>query len=78
MSEDTDYLIIFPRWKCIYIVYMLTMDLYSSASLYRNGKNIVDFTYVENVAHGHVMAGEALHKDSKLYGKVSAWGCVQQ
>ncbi len=52
--------------------------IYSSASLYRNGKNIADFTYVENVAHGHVMAGEALRKGSKLCGKVSAWSCIQQ
>ncbi len=45
-----------------------------NASICRNGKNIVDFTYVENVAHGHVMAAESLHKDSQLCGKVSVNG----
>lgn len=36
----------------------------------RDGKNIVDFTYVENVVHGHILAAENLHKDSKICGKV--------
>lgn len=34
-----------------------------------NGKNLVDFTYVENVAHGHILAAEHLQKDSRLGGK---------
>ena len=36
----------------------------------RDGKNIVDFTYVENVVHGHILAAEHLQKDSKICGKV--------
>lgn len=34
-----------------------------------NGKNLVDFTYVENVVHGHILAAEYLQKDSPLCGK---------
>ncbi|XP_075428793.1 sterol-4-alpha-carboxylate 3-dehydrogenase, decarboxylating isoform X2 [Ascaphus truei] len=34
-----------------------------------DGKNLVDFTYVENVVHGHILAGEHLQKDSPLCGK---------
>ncbi|XP_075043288.1 sterol-4-alpha-carboxylate 3-dehydrogenase, decarboxylating [Mixophyes fleayi] len=34
-----------------------------------NGKNLVDFTFVENVVHGHILAAEYLHKDSPLSGK---------
>uniref|UniRef100_A0A8D2PAB7 NAD(P) dependent steroid dehydrogenase-like n=1 Tax=Zosterops lateralis melanops TaxID=1220523 RepID=A0A8D2PAB7_ZOSLA len=35
----------------------------------RDGKNLVDFTYVENVVHGHILAAEKLHKGSPLCGK---------
>ncbi|XP_070553176.1 sterol-4-alpha-carboxylate 3-dehydrogenase, decarboxylating-like [Ptychodera flava] len=34
-----------------------------------NGKNLVDFTYVENVVHGHILAAESLNKDSVTCGK---------
>ncbi|XP_078682662.1 sterol-4-alpha-carboxylate 3-dehydrogenase, decarboxylating-like [Branchiostoma floridae x Branchiostoma belcheri] len=34
-----------------------------------NGENLVDFTYVVNVAHGHLLAAEHLHKDSPVCGK---------
>ncbi|XP_009979536.1 PREDICTED: sterol-4-alpha-carboxylate 3-dehydrogenase, decarboxylating [Tauraco erythrolophus] len=34
-----------------------------------DGKNLVDFTYVENVVHGHILAAENLHQDSPLCGK---------
>ncbi|NXJ20058.1 NSDHL protein, partial [Dicrurus megarhynchus] len=34
-----------------------------------DGKNLVDFTYVENVVHGHILAAEKLHKGSALCGK---------
>nr|XP_033802609.1 sterol-4-alpha-carboxylate 3-dehydrogenase, decarboxylating [Geotrypetes seraphini]XP_033802611.1 sterol-4-alpha-carboxylate 3-dehydrogenase, decarboxylating [Geotrypetes seraphini]XP_033802612.1 sterol-4-alpha-carboxylate 3-dehydrogenase, decarboxylating [Geotrypetes seraphini]XP_033802613.1 sterol-4-alpha-carboxylate 3-dehydrogenase, decarboxylating [Geotrypetes seraphini] len=34
-----------------------------------DGKNLVDFTYVQNVVHGHVLAAEHLRKDSPLCGK---------
>ena len=36
----------------------------------RDGENIVDFTYVDNVVHGHILAAENLHKDSSVAGKV--------
>ncbi|MGH0183186.1 UNVERIFIED_CONTAM: hypothetical protein FKN15_011500 [Acipenser sinensis] len=32
-------------------------------------KNLVDFTYVENVVHGHILAAESLHKNSPVCGK---------
>lgn len=41
-----------------------------SFHLCRDGKNLVDFTYVENVVHGHILAAERLQKDSPLCGKV--------
>lgn len=34
-----------------------------------NGKNLVDFTYVENVAYGHVLAAENLKPGSGVCGK---------
>ncbi|XP_013930341.1 PREDICTED: sterol-4-alpha-carboxylate 3-dehydrogenase, decarboxylating [Thamnophis sirtalis] len=34
-----------------------------------NGKNLVDFTYVENVVHGHILAAEQLQRESPLCGK---------
>ncbi|XP_027518149.1 sterol-4-alpha-carboxylate 3-dehydrogenase, decarboxylating isoform X2 [Corapipo altera] len=34
-----------------------------------DGKNLVDFTYVENVVHGHILAAEKLQKGSPLCGK---------
>uniref|UniRef100_A0ACB8FX69 Uncharacterized protein n=1 Tax=Sphaerodactylus townsendi TaxID=933632 RepID=A0ACB8FX69_9SAUR len=34
-----------------------------------DGKNLVDFTFVENVVHGHILAAEQLQKDSPLCGK---------
>ncbi|XP_071951073.1 sterol-4-alpha-carboxylate 3-dehydrogenase, decarboxylating-like isoform X2 [Antedon mediterranea] len=34
-----------------------------------NGKNLVDFTYVENVVHGHILAAKNLDKSNKNSGK---------
>eukprot|EP00118_Oscarella_pearsei_P026105 m.309399 g.309399 ORF g.309399 m.309399 type:complete len:354 (+) comp46340_c0_seq1:37-1098(+) len=34
-----------------------------------NGKNLVDFTYVDNVVHGHVLAAEALQVGSTVCGR---------
>ncbi|XP_060741431.1 sterol-4-alpha-carboxylate 3-dehydrogenase, decarboxylating isoform X4 [Tachysurus vachellii] len=34
-----------------------------------DGTNLVDFTYVENVVHGHILAAEHLKADSPLCGK---------
>uniref|UniRef100_A0A8D2Q692 Sterol-4-alpha-carboxylate 3-dehydrogenase, decarboxylating n=1 Tax=Varanus komodoensis TaxID=61221 RepID=A0A8D2Q692_VARKO len=34
-----------------------------------DGKNLVDFTFVENVVHGHILAAEQLRRDSPLCGK---------
>ena len=31
----------------------------------------MDFTYVDNVVHGHILAAENMHKDSPVCGKVS-------
>lgn len=36
-----------------------------------DGTNLVDFTYVENVVHGHILAAEHLRADSPICGKVS-------
>ncbi len=38
--------------------------------LFRDGSNLVDFTYVENVVHGHILAAEHLKADSPLCGQV--------
>ena len=37
---------------------------------FSNGKNTVDFTYIENVAHGHILAAEKLNTESVICGKV--------
>ena len=37
-----------------------------------DGTNLVDFTFVENVVHGHILAAEHLRPESPLCGKVSA------
>ncbi|KAF6091139.1 NAD(P) dependent steroid dehydrogenase-like [Phyllostomus discolor] len=34
-----------------------------------NGENLVDFTFVENVVHGHILAAEHLSQDMALGGK---------
>ncbi|XP_052597078.1 sterol-4-alpha-carboxylate 3-dehydrogenase, decarboxylating isoform X2 [Peromyscus californicus insignis] len=34
-----------------------------------NGENLVDFTFVENVVHGHILAAEHLSQDPALGGK---------
>ncbi|XP_060612252.2 sterol-4-alpha-carboxylate 3-dehydrogenase, decarboxylating [Anolis sagrei] len=34
-----------------------------------DGKNLVDFTFVENVVHGHILAAEQLQTNSPLCGK---------
>ncbi|XP_078066498.1 sterol-4-alpha-carboxylate 3-dehydrogenase, decarboxylating isoform X2 [Mustelus asterias] len=34
-----------------------------------NGKNLVDFTYVDNVVHGLILAAENLHPQSHICGK---------
>ena len=36
-----------------------------------DGSNLVDFTFVENVVHGHILAAEHLRPESPLCGKVS-------
>lgn len=36
-----------------------------------DGNNLVDFTYVDNVVHGHILAAETLSKGSPHGGKVS-------
>ncbi|KAJ7424826.1 Sterol-4-alpha-carboxylate 3-dehydrogenase, decarboxylating [Willisornis vidua] len=38
-------------------------------SIISDGKNLVDFTYVENVVHGHILAAEKLQKGSPLCGQ---------
>ncbi|KAI3642589.1 hypothetical protein MP228_012144 [Amoeboaphelidium protococcarum] len=35
-----------------------------------NGSNIVDFTHVSNVVHGHILAAEALDENSQCSGQV--------
>lgn len=34
-----------------------------------DGSNLVDFTFVENVVHGHILAAERLRSDSPICGK---------
>ncbi|KAF7668233.1 hypothetical protein LDENG_00023710 [Lucifuga dentata] len=34
-----------------------------------DGTNLVDFTFVENVVHGHILAAESLRDDSPICGK---------
>ena len=36
----------------------------------RDGQNLVDFTYVDNVVHGHILAAENLTRSSPLSGQV--------
>lgn len=35
-----------------------------------DGSNVVDFTYVDNVVHAHVLAARALRGEGKACGKV--------
>ena len=49
---------------CVYVCVCVCMQC-------RDGKNIVDFTYVENVVHGHILAAESLAGGSATCGKVS-------
>lgn len=46
--------------------------LFNSLSVFSSdGTNLVDFTFVENVVHGHILAAERLRPDSPTCGKVS-------
>lgn len=44
---------------------------FSVILLISDGNNLVDFTFVENVVHGHILAAERLRPDSPACGKVS-------
>ena len=58
---------------------VVLLDRYTcSGCAFRNGKNIVDWTYVENVVHGHILAAEHLQKDSVVCGKVGYHGIRHQ
>ena len=37
---------------------------------------MVDFTYVDNVVHGHILAAEELYPGSVVCGKVRCWQTV--
>ena len=37
---------------------------------FRDGKNIVDFTYVDNVVEGHILAEKHLSAQGKANGQV--------
>lgn len=51
---------------------MLTLLFHGNCAciFYSNGKNLVDFTYVDNVVHGLILAAENLHRNSHISGKV--------
>jgi len=40
--------------------------------LISDGNNLVDFTYVDNVVHGHIIAAENLKSGSAVCGKVTS------
>lgn len=44
--------------------------LNNSSTFSRDGTNLVDFTFVENVVHGHILAAENLRPTSPICGKV--------
>lgn len=44
--------------------------LNNSSTFSRDGTNLVDFTFVENVVHGHILAAENLRANSPICGKV--------
>ena len=50
--------------------YVLPVQGTHSLCTCRNGENLVDFTFVENVVHGHILAAEHLSRDTALGGKV--------
>ena len=51
---------------CLLVMYDILCFLNS------DGKNLVDFTYVENVVHGHIIAAESLKPGSAASGKVTS------
>ena len=48
----------------------MTKSLSYLLHYFSDGKNLVDFTYVDNVTHGNLLAAEHLHIDSNVCGKV--------
>ena len=48
----------------------MMLDTNTFLSFFSNGKNLVDFTYIDNVVHGHILASEKLGAGSPLCGKV--------
>lgn len=64
--------------KIVNLLLGFLVDLLCSVSVWlnkiftfsRDGTNLVDFTFVENVVHGHILAAEHLRPDSPICGKV--------
>lgn len=43
----------------------------------RNGKNTVDFTYVDNVVHGHILAEQNLGPQGVANGQVRSYSYIK-
>lgn len=48
----------------------MSVCLIQISTFSRDGTNLVDFTFVENVVHGHILAAEHLRPNSPICGKV--------
>lgn len=48
----------------------MSLCLIKISTFSRDGTNLVDFTFVENVVHGHILAAEHLRPNSPICGKV--------
>lgn len=53
-----------------YVVSVDVVSLPLSLGLCSDGSNLVDFTFVDNVVHGHILAAESLRPESPICGKV--------
>lgn len=51
-------------------LWLVLAFLNNSSTFSRDGTNLVDFTFVENVVHGHILAAENLRPNSPICGKV--------
>lgn len=49
---------------------LMLASLVNISTFSRDGTNLVDFTFVENVVHGHILAAEHLRPNSPICGKV--------
>ena len=71
LTNGLDCEVGYGLWTFLLIIFTVPDDDdVCNLCFYRTGENLVDFTFVENVVHGHILASKHLEPDSVVCGKV--------